>query len=288
MLPFCSSRRLFWREFFFAIKSFGLTVAYGFLLYYLFIDEEIITDRLKDSMSDFSTSCSAIFRARGLSRRHRRAEKSAEYAKYAFESAENRYRDEEQKIKAELAEARRKADIIITNAMVFYSALEKLYGNFLRVQDWRNVDYIIYSFDSGRAESMKEALQLADREEQTQRIVETMQEITRKICNAIKYNADRIQDNLNRNFKMISDKVTEESARICGYINEVGVKIDKVNANLQNIQIAQSVQTAYLANISSQANLANQMRKREAETSSQLASTVGLLRDDYRRVNSLN
>lgn len=266
----------------------GLTVGDGFLMYYLFIDEQVITEHLTDALSDFGSSFSALFSLGSSSRSRRRAARIADSAKGDYQNAENRYKDEEQRLKAELAQAKRKSDLILINAMVFYSALGNLYGNFLHTQDWRFVDYLIYSFNTGRAESLKEALQLADREDQTQRIIETMQEITRKICETIKYNADRLQENLDRNFQMISDRVAEESQRICGQISEVGVKIDRVNANLQQMQIAQGVQTAYLAKISSHTNFAAQMAKHESETSSKLASDMGLMREDFRRVNSLH
>ena len=192
-----------------------------------------------------------------------------------------------QKLEAELAEERGKANAIISNSMIFYSALEKMYGNFLNVRDWKYIDYIIYTFETGRAESLKEALQLADREEQTQRIVETMQEATRRICETMKYNADRIQDSLQQNFAMISDKVAEESAKICGYIGNVETKVDGLKADVRNVQRTLGSQTAYLAKMSSRQNISNEFMKRQSESSSQIASTVGLLREDYRRVNSL-
>ena len=255
------------------LVGMGCTGGFGTLLYFWFIDEKIITDRLAEALADFLSSFTAVFKVGKMRKKSRRAGKSVENAKYIFKNAEKIYNDERQKIEAKLSEEMQRANVIIYNSMIFYSALAKLYGNFLNERDWKNVDYMIYSFETGRAESLKEALQLADREEQTQRIVETIQEATRRICETIKSNADRILDSLQRNFAMISDMVAEESA--------------KINVKMDNMQIAQGVQTAYLANISSEVNIANEFMKHSDESSSKLANNMELLRADYRRVNSL-
>ncbi len=272
----------------------GLTAVLGYLMYKWFIDDKQISDNVGSAWHNFRRSFGYLFSAGRYSKQRRRAERSAENARYSFNSAEESYNKEVQKADSELDEEKRKANAIISNAMVFYSALEKLYGDFLNPRDWKYVDYMIYTFETGRAESMKESLQLADREEQTQRIVDTMQEATRRICETIKDNADRIQHSLQQNFDRISEMVAEESAKICGYIGSVEAKVDRLDSKVDridtkvtNIQITQGVHTAYLARISSRQNIANEFMKHQSESSSQLATNVSLLRDDYRRVNSL-
>lgn len=272
----------------------GLTALLGYLMYFWYIDDEIIKDHLKDAWEDFTFSIDDLLSVGRYRKERRSAEQSAESAKYSLSSAEEIYNKEVKESEGELDEEKRKANAIISNAMVFYSALEKLYGDFLNPRDWKYVDYMIYTFETGRAESMKESLQLADREEQTQRIVDTMQEATRRICETIKDNADRIQHSLQQNFDRISEMVAEESAKICGYIGSVEAKVDRIDSKVDridtkvtNIQITQGVHTAYLARISSRQNIANEFMKHQSESSSQLATNVSLLRDDYRRVNSL-
>ncbi len=66
-----------------------------------------------------------------------------------------------------------------------YSALEKEFSALLDSRDWKYVDLVIFYFETGRAESMKEALQLVEREVQTQRIVGAIEMASERVCRTI-------------------------------------------------------------------------------------------------------
>lgn len=66
-----------------------------------------------------------------------------------------------------------------------YSALEKEFSALLDPRDWKYVDLVIFYFETGRAESMKEALQLVEREVQTQRIVGAIEMASERVCRTI-------------------------------------------------------------------------------------------------------
>ena len=58
--------------------------------------------------------------------------------------------------------------------------------NSIDVRDWKYVDTLIFYFETGRADSVKEALQHLDREIQTNEIISTIKQSAEYICNTIK------------------------------------------------------------------------------------------------------
>ena len=151
------------------------------------------------------------------------------------------------------------------------------------VRDWTYIDYIIYTLETRRADTLKESLQLTDREMQTRRIMETMQNATKMICETIQTNADQIKEELKQNFDKIHDQIIEESNKMQGQLGNISASIEKLG---QNMQISQAAQLTYLAQISSQNNMMNEFMKRNGTSSQELVSAVNGLRNDYRRVNN--
>lgn len=78
-----------------------------------------------------------------------------------------------------------------------YSVLEKEYSALLDPRDWKYVDLVIFYFETGRAETMKEALQLVEREVQTQRIVGAIEMASERVCRTITTAAVVISTQLN-------------------------------------------------------------------------------------------
>ncbi|MBQ7761743.1 MAG: hypothetical protein IJ400_06785 [Clostridia bacterium] len=66
-----------------------------------------------------------------------------------------------------------------------YNSLKKQFGNFLNPADWENIDLLIFYFESGRALTLREALQLVDRQRQTDSILDAIDEATEEICRTI-------------------------------------------------------------------------------------------------------
>ena len=88
-------------------------------------------------------------------------------------------------------------------------------------RDWGNLDLVIYYFETGRAETIKEALQLVDRQKQTDAIIYAIEQVGNEISNmistatvalmkTIKYACDEIVDNIravNANLSELTHKV---------------------------------------------------------------------------------
>lgn len=82
------------------------------------------------------------------------------------------------------------------------NCLESEFGGLLHTSDWGNIDYLIYLFMTGRADSKKEALQLLDKEKRTDRIVGA-------INGAAKYISKNISSAMNSLGNRLSSKMSE-------------------------------------------------------------------------------
>jgi len=115
------------------------------------------------------------------------------------------------RLKKELSDNRKKDELIlegkisdansrireISNAgYQLFSFLEKQYVPILYKSDWVHIDLILFYLESGRADSLKEALILLDQERQTKRIE-----------SAINESANRLKENFERSFKSLEKTV---------------------------------------------------------------------------------
>lgn len=151
------------------------------------------------------------------------------------------------KIKRIRRNAKQTIDPIQQNAEQFYYGLREEFGNLLDERDWGNVDLIIYCLETGRADSMKEALLWVDKELQTQRIVDTIRQASAQICSTI-----------GRAFAALQSTVTQ-----C---------FSSLSAQL-------SVQNAQLARLTQSVNLNNALQEKANVASAQLASDVRQIRE---------
>lgn len=86
-----------------------------------------------------------------------------------------------------------------------YSVLQKEYSSLLHERDWEYLDLVIFYLETGRADTMKEALQLVEREVQTQRIVDSVKQATYRIVDAIAQSAMVISTQLNYISRQLSN-----------------------------------------------------------------------------------
>ncbi|MDE6275252.1 MAG: hypothetical protein K2M75_01795 [Clostridia bacterium] len=143
-----------------------------------------------------------------------------------------------------------KTDTIMQNSIAIYDALQKSFNKLLDERDWQYLDLIIYYFETGRADNKKEALQLLEREIQTQRIVESVEEAKQCICSTIRMAASQISSQL----RTISSKLSQI-------------------ASYQQTQIAQN------AELISQTRLQNALIEKSNVTSEQLMKNVKYIKE---------
>ena len=86
----------------------------------------------------------------------------------------------------------------------FYTEMTRRY-HCADPRDWKYTDILIFYFETGRTDNMKEALLHLDREVQTQRITESVEKSAVYICNTIKNYANEIIKRLDIMIRTMSD-----------------------------------------------------------------------------------
>ncbi len=75
---------------------------------------------------------------------------------------------------------------IVRDITVYNNTLEKTYSKLLNPADWKNIDLCIFYLQTGRSDTIKESLQLVDRQRQTDEIVRAIDAASDRICTEIR------------------------------------------------------------------------------------------------------
>lgn len=154
--------------------------------------------------------------------------------------------------KKEIQEIKGKAWLKITPALQACEELQKklyeLYGEWLDERDWQHIDLIIYYIETHRADSLKEALLLVEREIQTQRIINAIEQATAQICATLR-----------QGFYAIGQAVNNLSSQLLAM---------------------QKIQSAQMANLTSAVNFNNALQAKANVTSKQLMQDVSAIRSN--------
>lgn len=162
-----------------------------------------------------------------------------------------------------------KSQAIIDSATKAYPLID--------LRDWENVDLLIYYFETGRADDMKEALQLVDRQRQTDQIVDALEMASAEICKTIHYSMNQLGNALSQSFSLLSSQLSQLSSQLSQQHVEMLSAIEEQTAAQQAASEAQlkeiraqtaaqvtsqEMNRALLAKISeSSSDLAEQMRR---------------------------
>ena len=127
-----------------------------------------------------------------------------------------------------------------------YDSLIPHYSTILDVRDWKNLDLIIYLLETGRADTMKEALQQVDVYRHTEQIVTAIKEASSEICRTIQAGMDRLNSTILSCSNMISDNLGKIAESQGNLLDELKL----TNDNLQGLARIENVQAALLAKAS--------------------------------------
>ena len=145
--------------------------------------------------------------------------------------AENDRREKlEQKYTERAANADNALAAYVYDGEVLSSALYEQFTKLLDERDWGNLDLIIYYFETGRAESKKEALQLVDEERRKNEIVSAVNDAGRNIAQSINTGFSRLQNALMRSFNELTrqvGKMSENIASLCSAAERQSEIMDK-------------------------------------------------------------
>lgn len=111
-----------------------------------------------------------------------------------------------------------------------YTALQQQYGTLLDERDWGDVDLVIFAYETGRADTVKEALAFVDGERRTNRIVNAISEATTRLNATIETGFRGLAVNMVKCFKAISDQINENAKAQFAQNQAMLARVDYANA----------------------------------------------------------
>lgn len=125
-----------------------------------------------------------------------------------------------QECEADIEYYRELSQDIAQSALLYYKALEEVFGKLLNPVDWQHIDLIIYYLQTGRADSLKECLQLVDRQKQTNEIVHAVQQASDRICGEIRSGFAALGKAMVICFNAVSSQISALSIQIANQHSE--------------------------------------------------------------------
>ncbi len=158
------------------------------------------------------------------------------------------------KVKNAIEEKNRSIENLNSTCKQIYRALQDEYSTVLDSRDWQNIDLIIYFIETGRAYTIKEALQQVDMEKRTNHIIQTIRDATERICSTISIGFATLNDSITKCFAVLESRIAE-----------------------QNILLQQ--QNTHILELVSTANMSNSLIAKQNVSSEKLMKDIKLLRD---------
>ena len=126
-----------------------------------------------------------------------------------------------------------KKSIIVENNVILNS-LNKQFGNLLDIRDWENLDLVIYYYETGRADSIKEALQLVDNERRNNALIQAIGIATTEICRSIQ-SLGRV---MIQGFASLSAQIEAQRVQITNAMSEMVTQQTLSNALLAKANVS--------------------------------------------------
>ena len=138
-----------------------------------------------------------------------------------------------------------------------YNALVAQFKSVLDIRDWEHIDLIIFNFETGRADTLKEALQQVDRRVQTDEIIEAIESAGSSIAATINVTMRELRSDLNKSFNRLSEQLALQHAEQMTALGNINRNIERTNESIAKLQSATENNGKALENISSAVNLNN-------------------------------
>ena len=127
-------------------------------------------------------------------------------------------------------------------------ALHNELDNIIMESDWENVDLLILYLNTGRADSLKEALNLVDKQKQTNQITEAIENATEYLANTITANTyclstvitkccEQLSNQINSNHRetiLAINRNTEAIGNLSGRISALGENLDSLGTQIED------------------------------------------------------
>ena len=156
-------------------------------------------------------------------------------------------------------ECQKKYNEALYSGKATLTTLETKY--YIDPRDWENLDLLIYYVETGRADTIKEALQLVDRAKQTQAIITAIEYANSEISKTMHLSLDKLSNSITSSLDQLGVQVSscikeqtqiieKKLSDVSETANQANDLLNKTNFKLDESIISQKAQTALLNKIS--------------------------------------
>ncbi|MBQ7769643.1 MAG: hypothetical protein IJ373_00460 [Clostridia bacterium] len=145
-----------------------------------------------------------------------------------------------QKIGIRIKDSKNKIEEISEQSKLIKGTLNETYDTWLAESDWKNVDLLIYYLETNRADDLKEALQLVDKQRQTESIAKAIATAARAIQDTVHTATMRLAGAMEASFSLLSDKLSAINAKMgrLSTLVEQSTDMGEQMAKMQREQLA--------------------------------------------------
>lgn len=138
-----------------------------------------------------------------------------------------------------------------------YDRLVAQFKTVLDIRDWQHIDLVIFYFETGRADTLKEALQQVDRKVQTDEIIDAIKTAGQNISSTIRMSMNELRGDLNRSFAKLSVQLADQHREQMNALSNISGNIEKTNESLAKLQQTSEKNGESIEKLTSAANLNN-------------------------------
>ncbi len=173
--------------------------------------------------------------------------------------AEKAFREKELLFAAQVHLSKEKQKAARQEAMELFDLLEKQFSPVLNSRDWRNLDLVIHYFETGRADTKKEALQLVDVQRQNDALVGAIKRAGEEIESSIRAGLSALRNDMIRCFSILAEEMSEIHKQQMEKMDAILISNLEISSKMSSIVSSAALNNALLAkaNVSSEALMAD-------------------------------
>ena len=199
-------------------------------------------ESLKKELGNFDYKFKDIERYKDLNLQAREERIKSKDTYNSLDSA----REVEKKNNQLIEECKRQIQVYAKENKLIKQALISTYNPILNVSDWGSLDNILYYLITNRADSVKEALQLMDRQNQTNAITDAISSAGSSISGAITQGFNELQSSLSTHFKNLSTKISSIESSIEAVGRQNAISAAMISDQISDLIDATEMQTAFM------------------------------------------
>lgn len=153
----------------------------------------------------------------------------------------------------------------VSDGNVIASTLYENYSKILDMRDWENLDFIIYLFETGRVNNIKEALLIVDKERRKNEIVSAINNANTAISENINNGFTKLQESLNNRLNLLVKQVEKLSSNVVSLNKTIEIQTERIITDLNKLNTT--------------AEYGNALREKANISSTQLVNDMNYIRN---------